>query len=211
MSSSRFVSKHHNKLPLTVPFPLLFPVPSTRTCRCKWPRPSRRSRSSGRRTSADWEWTSGRMTTNGMYVGAVVAGGLLSPTPFFFCSACSRSVVLLFLPPPLIFLAFAGKLPRRRPDIAHRAPSLGRYRPHRALLRKHTREDRFGRVRQPSSKSPHPPLRAQSPLVSSCLATPHPFLISLLSFLKMKNKNKIKRHRCCARWRPQPRRMFTRP
>ena len=94
--------------------------------------------------------------------------------------------VLLFS--PLIFLAFAGKLPHRRPDIAHRAPSLGRYRPHRALLRKHTRKDRFGRVRQPSSKSP--PLRAQSPLVSSRLATPHPFphFLAVIS----KHETKIK-------------------
>jgi hypothetical protein len=93
-------------------------------------------------------------------------------------------VVLLFS--SLIFLAFAGKLPRRRPDIAHRAPSLGRYRPHRALLRKHTREDRFGRVRQPSGKSHPPPFEPS--LRSSRLVSPHhiPSLISLLSFLKMK-------------------------
>ena len=61
----------------------------------------------------------------------------------------------------------AGKLSYRRPDIAHRAPALGRYRAHRALLRQHAREDRHGGVRQPSSK--HSPLYIPFP---SC---PKPF------------------------------------
>ena len=55
-------------------------------------------------------------------------------------------------PPPTLLLnnsvlLVAVKFPRRRSDIAHRAPSLGRYRPHRALLRKHTRKDRYGSMR----------------------------------------------------------------
>ena len=76
-------------------FSYYFSLPSTRTCRCKWPRPSRRSRSSSRRTSADWEWTSGRMTTNGMYVGHCPTH--IVPIPLF-CSSCSRSLCSSFRP-----------------------------------------------------------------------------------------------------------------
>ena len=58
----------------------------------------------------------------------------------FFCSRC------LCFPLSQRFVRVAGKLSHRRPDIAHRAPSLGRRRAHRALLRQHTREDRHGGV-----------------------------------------------------------------
>ena len=46
----------------------------------------------------------------------------------------------------------AAKLPHRRSDIAHRAPSLGRRRPRRALRRQHTREDRYRDMRQSRGK-----------------------------------------------------------
>ena len=50
----------------------------------------------------------------------------------------------------------AAKLPHWRPDIAHRAPALGRRRPHRTLRRQHARKDRYGDMRQSRSKWPLP-------------------------------------------------------
>ena len=80
--------------------------------------------------------------------------------PFSHAHTFSFSVFFLHLP---------AKLPHRRPDITHRAPSVGRRGSDRALLSEHTRQDRQWRVRQ--SRGELAPVSSPSPI---CLLTHSP-------------------------------------